>query len=237
MNNNQYSTREGNNPFQQYPHLVKGLTRIKRRATALGQKTKKQGKGKNQGSGKGRAWSKGKNVKFCKICQTTHSSQSKRQCHKNCGIPDDVTVVIQTFPTDFNTKGKRSGKLNKLDKDQVLQPKTTRNNTNPLRGIPQECPICLTHKGHTIKLGCQHQICKDCYHNVLSSDLNDKCRMCRTDMFSENWEHYLLINASMPHLQDLDSFSYNHWNMSNRWDLDIPNSFRATRQYSLLKIT
>ena len=65
---------------------------------------------------------------------------------------------------------------------------------DPLRTNPGECNICMVYKGYMLKLSCNHTICKCCYVKTLqSSNLDDKCGFCRTDMFSENWYHYLIV--------------------------------------------
>ena len=65
---------------------------------------------------------------------------------------------------------------------------------DPLRTNPGECNICMVYKGYMLKLSCNHTICKCCYVKTLeSSNLDDKCGFCRTDMFSENWDHYLVV--------------------------------------------
>ena len=56
-----------------------------------------------------------------------------------------------------------------------------------------ECPICLTTKGKWTQLGCNHKICNECYKSTLETDtLNDSCPLCRTSMFSENYNDYYL---------------------------------------------
>ena len=57
-----------------------------------------------------------------------------------------------------------------------------------------ECPICLTQKGNFDILGCGHSICKDCHANMINTpELNNKCPLCRTSMFCENYKNYVLV--------------------------------------------
>ena len=95
-------------------------------------------------------------------------------------------------------KKKRGGVI----KDPILK-KEKKNKKKDNKKIG-ECPICLTPKKNNKILGCNHSICHSCYDKILISDnLEDKCPLCRTDMFSENWftyyspNHYLRYQRKM----------------------------------------
>jgi len=99
-------------------------------------------------------------------------------------------------------KNKRRNKTSPSADGPVLQNKTNQNRRtkrqSPLRSQPGDCPICLSFKGHMFSLGCNHQICHDCYSQIVDSTTCQKtCGLCRTEMFNSPEKQYILVNDDM----------------------------------------
>ena len=136
----------------------------------------------------------------------------------------DYKKFLKTEENKRHTTRKNCNKPSSTDTDiQIPIGKATKK--DPQRTKSAECHICMEYKGYMLKLGCNHTMCKKCYINILNSDnLRDKCTLCRTDMFNENWENYLILggNKSDP------------IRITNE-DLSIPTPSHRCRYYSLIK--
>jgi hypothetical protein len=151
----------------------------------------------------------GKTYRYCNKCNEKHPIKQKcnivasfsnnMTCKNKKALPksyrkylDEVGATSNIFIRSYNSdychrrlKKQRGGVI----KDPILK-KEKKNKKQDNKKIG-ECPICLTPKKNNTILGCNHSICHSCYDKILISDnLEDKCPLCRTDMFSENWFNY-----------------------------------------------
>jgi hypothetical protein len=162
---------------------------------------------------------RGHTFRFCYVCQKSNCNKCSKEDSPNYTskkikyLPNDFKYrYIKTKMSD-NTKMSHKQqalaykKIVKFikSKDVKTTGKRTRytshneNTINVLKTKKKvntsiECPICLAEKGNFDILGCGHSICKDCHVNMANTpSLNNKCPLCRKNMFSENYKNYVLV--------------------------------------------
>lgn len=154
---------------------------------------------------------KGCTWRYCNDCYKKHSGHhscfpnrqmaQKTELDREISLTSEVNRYCKQIDKKFKQKNvkkswkKRTGRMTDCNAESdkiinIIKPIKK----DPLRTNPGECNICMVYKGYMLKLSCKHTICKDCYIKTLqSSNLDDKCGFCRTDMFSENWYNYLVV--------------------------------------------
>ena len=111
--------------------------------------------------------------------------------------PSKIHKLIKSIKNNEYRKTKNKMPLLKdLDSlDQTLPLKSQKQKQK--QKDPIKCSVCLETKGNYKTLGCNHKICTVCWENILISDnLQDRCPLCRQDMFSENWASYLFVKKN-----------------------------------------
>lgn len=165
---------------------------------------------------------KGHTYRFCNICQDRH--REGRTCpHYNPPQYNQMdksnkfsSKLCKSLPGQYKPylKEEFNGSLIKqyLREDTIKKKNQDRKRPIPMdKGLKIgkkikkevssiECPVCLTSKGNYKTLGCKHHICTDCWFEILKSDsLEDNCPLCRSNMYYETWETYLMLDKGLIH--------------------------------------
>jgi hypothetical protein len=165
---------------------------------------------------------RGETFRFCHTCQKSNCNKCPKEDSPNYTskkikyLPNDLKYryVRTKIPDNAMIPNRQRTRAYKKivkyikSKDLKTTGKRTRytsHNTNIINVFKAkkkvnnsiECPICLTQKGNFDTLGCGHSLCKDCRVNILNTpSLNDKCPLCRKNMFCENYKNYILVKKS-----------------------------------------
>ena len=168
---------------------------------------------------------KGHTYRFCHNCQNNH--REGRKCPNYQEETENSTSkygknnhftskMCKSLPGQFKPFLKEESNSN-LIKQYLQEDTIKRKIQHRKRSIPLdnsltigkkrkkdyssiECPVCLSNKGKYKTLGCNHQLCNDCWSNILQSDtLDDNCPLCRSNMYSENFETYVMVDKGLIH--------------------------------------
>lgn len=162
---------------------------------------------------------KGHTYRFCNNCKNRH--REGRNCTNETKNNEEdkkqfTSKMCKSLPSQFKPFLKEEGnsslvklylqeetikKKNKDRKHFIPMDNSLKITKKPKKELSSiECPVCLTIKGNYKTLGCNHHICRDCWVNILDTDsLDDNCPLCRSNMFPENWETYIMLDKGLIH--------------------------------------